>query len=103
MVDRRERKVLISFDARSVSPRHKAWLKSVKRVVGLREIAPQPYWGFSDLEHKAGTKLHNAFYVQAEVKRGRGKEYYRYKKVMMLQRFSFKNFLLALEVGKGRS
>jgi hypothetical protein len=43
-------------------------LKSVKERIGLHELDPQPYWGFDDLEHKAGTKLINCFFVQAEVK-----------------------------------
>ena len=99
-IDRASKKVLISFDARSVDPRHKVWLESVKKRTGLGEIKPQPYWGFDDLRHIAGTKLLNAFYVQAEVKRERGKEYYRYNKVMMLRQFSFDKFLKAVEEGK---
>jgi hypothetical protein len=100
IIDRNERKILISFDSNSVDPRHKNWLKLVKNRVGLSELNPQPYWGFDDLEHKAGTKLLNAFYVQAEVKIERKKEYYHYNKVMMLQKFSFEGFLKALEEGK---
>ncbi len=72
---------------------------SGKRV-GFGELDPQPYWGFADLEHKAGTKLLNAFYVQAEVKTERGKESYWYRKAMRRQRFSFPAFLAALEQGK---
>ena len=100
MIDRKERKILISFDAGSVDIRHKKWLEAVKKRVGLGELNPQPYWGFDDLEHKAGTKLLNAFYVQAEVKIVRKKEHYHYTKVMMLQKFSFEGFLKALEEGK---
>jgi len=100
VIDRDERKVLISFDSKSVDMRHKDWLRSIKKCVGLGELNPQPYWGFDDLEHKAGTKLLNAFYVQAEVKIERGKEYYHYIKVMMLQKFSFDGFIKALEEGK---
>jgi len=100
VIDRKERKILISFDAKSVDLRHKTWIKSVKKRVGLGELNPQPYWGFDDLKHKAGTKLLNAFYVQAEVKIERKKEYYHYTKVMMLQKFSFEGFLKALEDGK---
>ena len=100
VIDRKERKILISFDAGSVDIRHKTWLESVKKRVGLGELDPQPYWGFDDLEHKAGTKLLNAFYVQAEVKMVRKKEHYHYTKVMMLQKFSFEGFLKALEEGK---
>ncbi len=100
VIDRRKRKILISFDARSVDLRHKNWLKLVRRRAGIGELSPQPYWGFDDLEHKAGTKLLNAFYVQAEVRTERKKEYYHYNKVMMLQKFSFEGFLKALEEGK---
>ena len=100
VINRKERKILISFDAKNVDSRHKDWLELVKKQVGLGELNPQPYWGFDDLEHKAGTKLLNAFYVQAEVETKRKKEYYHYMKVIMLQKFSFEGFLKALEEGK---
>ncbi len=99
IIDRTERKVLISFNSDSVDSRHEEWLNSVEKRIGLGELNPQPYWGFDDLEHKAGTKLLNVFYVQAEVKVERKKEYYQYVKVMMLQKFSFEGFLKALEEG----
>ena len=100
VINRKEQKILISFDAESVDVRHRKWLESVKKHIGLGELNPQPYWGFDDLEHKAGTKLLNAFYVQAEVKIIRKKEHYHYTKVMMLQKFNFEGFLKALEEGK---
>lgn len=100
VIDHKEKKVLISFNATSVDHRHKDWLRSVEKRVGLGELNPQPYWGFDDLEHKAGTKLLNTFYVQAEVKVEHRKEYYHYIKVTMLQKFSFEGFLKALEEGK---
>ena len=98
-IDRDQQKVLISFDANKVSPKHKEWLSTVKKNVCLGELNPQPYWGFADLEHKAGTKLLNCFYVQAEVRKERRKEYYCYNKVLMLQQFSFDKLLEALEKG----
>lgn len=100
VIDRNERKILISFDPKRVDKRHADWLKQVKKRVGFDELNPQPYWGFDDLEHKAGTKLLNTFYVQAEVEIRRKKEFYRYTKAMMLQKFSFEGFLKALEEGK---
>lgn len=99
VIDRKNRKILISFDSKSVDRRHKIWLESVKKRIGLVELEPQPYWGFDDLEHKAGTKLLNTFYVQADAKMIQRREYYHYKKVMMLQKFSFEKFLQALENG----
>jgi|SRR3990167_169394 len=98
-IDREQRKILISFDSSKVDKRHKLWLKSVGKRVGLGELNPQPYWGFDDLEHKAGTKLLNCFYVLADVKKEGGKEFYWYKKVTMLQKFNFEGFLEAMKKG----
>jgi hypothetical protein len=97
VIDRASRKVLISFDSKSVDARHSAWLASVKRQVGLGELAPQPYWGFDDLFHKAGTKLPNCFYVQAEVKKEAGQEFFSYTKILMLQELSLDGLLSGLE------
>jgi hypothetical protein len=98
-IDRVNRKVLISFDSSLTAKRHSEWLKTVNKRVGLGEISPQPYWGFDDLEHKAGTKLLNCFYVQADVKIEDGKEFYCYSKVQMLQKFNFEGFLNQIENG----
>jgi len=96
-IDRKNEKVLISFDADSIDERHIEWRSDLKKGVGLKELDPQPYWGFKDLEHKAGEKLLNCFYVQADVKKKDGAEWYWYRKVQMLQRFSFEGFLKAIE------
>lgn len=98
-IDRTERKVLVSFDASSVSSNHLRWLDDVKLKVGLEELSPAPYWGFSDLEHKAGTKLLNCFYVQADTKKESGVEFFHFNNVTMLQTFSFDNFLSEIEEG----
>jgi hypothetical protein len=98
-IDRENRKVLISFDKTKVSENHRDWLISVESRIGLGELDPQPYWGFDDLEHKAGTKLLNCFYVQADVKTENEEEFYKYSKVMMLQKFNFDAFLKELENG----
>ncbi|GIV33880.1 MAG: hypothetical protein KatS3mg031_1415 [Chitinophagales bacterium] len=97
IVDRKQKKVLISFDASAVAERHANWLKTVKERIGLGELDPQPYWGFDDLLHKAGTKLHNCFYVQAQVKRIEGEEYYHYNKILMLKKLSIEKFVEAIE------
>lgn len=98
-INRIDKKVIISFDKSKVSGKHKNWLKQVKKRIGLDELNPQPYWGFDDLSNKAGTKLLNCFYVQAEVKKENEKEFYRYSKVIMLQKFNFDGFLNAIEKG----
>ena len=99
VVDRAARKVLISFNAKCASGKHKKWLNSVKKRVGLVELNPQPYWGFDDLFHKAGTKLLNCFYIKADAKTEKGKEYFWYKKIMILQKFSLDKFIKAIEEG----
>lgn len=98
-VDRENQKVVLSFDANAVHSRHTAWLNIVADRVGLGEIIPQPYWGFDDLRYKAGTKLTNCFFVQAEVKREGGKEFFHYSRIAVLQGFCFEAFLTAIEVG----
>lgn len=99
VVDQDARKVLISFDADSVAERHSEWLESVESQIGLAELNPQPYWGFDDLFHKAGTKLLNCFYIRAEVKRESGSEYFWYKDIIILQKFGLEKFLSAFEKG----
>jgi hypothetical protein len=99
VVDSRARKVLISFDALSVDPRHHLWLPSVKKRAGLTEFDPQPYWGFDDLEHDAGTTQHNSFFVEAEVQRKAGKELYHYGHATVLTTFSLDRLLSGIETG----
>jgi hypothetical protein len=99
VVDRKQKKVLISFDANSVDPRHADWLKSVERRTSLGELSPQPYWGFNDLEHKAGTKLLNCFYLQARTKKEKGKEFFSYENIYVLTKFSIRTFINAIEKG----
>jgi hypothetical protein len=94
-----EQKILISFDYKLVSDKHSCWLESVGKRIGLGELNPQPYWGFADLVAKAGTKLRNSFYVQAQIKRENGLEYYHYQKILKLSRFSFDGFLKGLREG----
>jgi len=96
VVDRKERKLVVSFDATAVDPRHGSWLDAVRHRAGLGELNPQPYWGFDDLFHKAGTKLLNCFYVRAKVTRKKGEEYFWYTDILMLEEFSLNKFINAI-------
>lgn len=98
-VDRKERKILISFNPADVAMKHFNWLEGVGRKIALKELDPQPYWGFDDLFHKAGIKMLNCFFVQAEVKKEHGKEFFRYTTILMLQKFSLEKFIDAIERG----
>lgn len=100
MVERPQNKILISFDAKSVSSKHTVWLDGVKSKIGAGEINPQPYWGFDDLYHKAGTKLHNCFFVGALHKKINGIEHFQYTKILMLKNFSKERFIKAIEDGE---
>jgi len=99
VVDRNSKKIVISFDSAKVSDRHGQWMKNVEKKVGLLELNPQPYWGFEDLHHTAGTKLLNCFYVKAEVKKEEGKEFYYYRDILKLEKFDFDKFVKAIENG----
>ena len=99
VVDRENRKVLISFDATAVDTKHFQWLKTLERRIGLGELDPQPYWGFDDLEHKAGSKLLNCFFVQAETKRENGQWFFKYSKIFILKSFQLEGLLRGLEQG----
>ena len=99
VADREKKKVVVSFDWRSVDDRHAAWLKGVKARVGLGELDPQPYWGFDDLTSKARTKLVNCFYLRAETKWEGATEYFLYKTIYMLSDFAGGKFIQAIEDG----
>ncbi len=99
VVNRPEKKIQISFDCGSVNIRHIKWLEDVKNRAGLSELDPQPYWGFDDLFHKAGTKLHNCFFAQAETKKINGQEHFYYSNIYMLKSFDLDKFLRAIELG----
>lgn len=99
VINETDKKILVSFNSMRVSPRHIDWLRNVESRVGFEELNPQPYWGFTDLAAKAGTKLHNCFYVQAKVKKQSGMEYYHYQNIFKLTGFNFNGFLKGLSEG----
>jgi len=103
IVDYKEKKILISFDYTQVNERHQKWLNQVDEKIGLGELSTQPYWGFDDLIHKAGTKLLNCFFVEAEVKReilnNNRVEFYHYNKINMLKNLDVKKFVQSIDEG----
>ena len=84
---------------RLLAERHREWLNTVEQRIGLGELNPQPYWGFDDLFHKAGTKLINCFYVQAESRREGRQELFRYSNILILQGFGIDGLLSGIEQG----
>jgi hypothetical protein len=102
-VDRKDRKIMISFDSQAVATKHFDWLDFVDANIGLGELDPQPYWGFDDLFHKVGTKLHNCFFILADVKREKLQdktiEYFHYKNLFILKNLDLEHFISAIEAG----
>lgn len=95
-VDAADRKVLVRFDPSKIdSNEHPEWYEQVKE----KDLNPQPYWGFQDLHHKAGTKLHNCFFVQATTKRKDGEIYFQYEDIYMLKELDLDKFIYAVKDG----
>lgn len=99
VVNEAQGRVEVSFDAAAVESHHADWLANVASKVGLGELNPQPYWGLTDLFHKAGTKLGNCFFVQAEVEEREGETFYFYSRIMMLREFSIDGLIKGLKEG----
>ncbi len=87
----------VSFDHASIdTSRHDRWKNTVR---DLGELNPVPYWGFDDLFHKAGTKLHKTIHVTAELKCEGDVAYVRYVKFTMLEGFTRELWIKAIEKG----
>jgi hypothetical protein len=100
VMDNVERRVVISFNAQSVSPTNTDWLHSVAdRMGNLNELNPQPYWGLDDLCHHAGAKLTNCFYSIVDHHVEEGVEYFQYSRFFMLEHFSTDRFLTGIASG----
>ena len=100
LINRNAERVEVSFNHNSVDlAEHRDWLNLVEERVGLSEIDPQPYWGFDDLFHKAGTKLNKTLYAIAERKRTNQTEFFRYSRFLFLEGFRRDKFIDAIERG----
>lgn len=97
-VNREEEKIEIIFDSERVDESHQGWLSEVIEKGG-KTLPETPYWGFKDIFHKVGSKLHNCFFIQAESKQENNKEYFYYKNILMLKNISLEKFIDAIESG----
>lgn len=98
-VNRQEERVEIIFDPSHADNRHSEWLSDIDRRIGLGPLPVIPYWGFNDLYTKIGTKLLNCFFVQADVVKKNGIEYYHYNNVTMCKTVNLNRFIDAIENG----
>jgi hypothetical protein len=102
VVDRQQRKIKFVFDSTKVDTLDleiASWLKSVESRVGVGPFTPDPYWGFDDLRDLMGEKARNCFYIIADSKIERGREYFYYQSLMMLSGFSFDKFITCIDRG----
>jgi len=99
-VNRKEQRVEFIWDSSQCDvAKHEDWLKVVKRNVGLGPLPVIPYWGFNDLYTKVGTKLLNAFYVRADVRKDGRREYFHYNDVRILKGVDMEHFIDCIEKG----
>ena len=95
-VDRTNKKVLVDFNYQFIDLQsHKEWADNLIN----EELKPQPYWGFDDLFYKAGTKLHNCFFVLAESKKIDGILHFHYREIFILKTLDIEKFITAIENG----
>ena len=95
-LDSVKRRVELVFDAKKVDSRHAAWLKQVKKKVGIGPINPAPYWEFDLLNKKCVGKIKNTIFVLADSRKVNGQEEFKYEKLLLLEDFAFNNFLRAI-------
>ena len=100
VVNHNEGRIETSFDHTCADiSKHGEWLNGVQERIGLAELDPQPYWGFDDLFHKAGTKLNKTLYAIAERRRANKTEYFQYSRFLMLEDFRRERFVDAIDRG----
>lgn len=98
-IDENRRRVVVSFDARTVAPHHEEWLASVEARAGLGSLDPAPYWELDDLFRTLNTKLKNCFLARAAIRREGKTEYYHYHRIFMLQGLSLRAFIRSFKAG----
>ena len=95
-VDRNNKKVLIDFSLEFIDLQaHTEWANNLR----YDELKTQPYWGFDDLFYKAGTKLHNCFFMLAESKKIDGILHFHYQEIFVLKTLDIEKFINAIENG----
>lgn len=98
-IDRKNQRILVSFNFSKIQSRHAQWRDFLKTGVGTGDVRPTPYWTFADIEEKLNTKLKNLMYVKAETRYIKGEEYFRYNKIEAYIDPTLDRFLKLLEDG----
>lgn len=98
-VDRESERIFVSFDFSKIDDRHAKWRDFVKNGVGIQDIAPNPFWTFSDISAKLDKKLKNLMYVKAASKKVDGEEYFKYEEIEAYIDPTLEKFIALLEHG----
>jgi hypothetical protein len=98
-VNSEEEKIEVVFDFDKIEDTHIDWRYSLASR-NLQKLPLNPYWGFNDVTHKAGTKLRNCFFVIANTQKINSIEHFHYNKIYMLSNFSHEKFIYAVKQGK---
>lgn len=94
-----QEKIEVIFSYDKIQSIHQEWKDNISS--NHRKLDINPYWGFEDIYHKLGSKLHNCFYAIVDVdKDNTGNEYFTYSEIYMLKNLSKENFLTAIRDGK---
>lgn len=98
-VNREQHRIEIVFDSSRVSPRHKEWLNSVEKRVGLGPLPVTPYYDFTDLYLTIGRKFLNTLFVKYETKKENGISYVHYNEAYFLEEADIEKFIEMLDSG----
>ena len=99
-VDRISCKIYIDFDFSRIHSRHSDWNSFVVDGVGKKDIDPNPYWEFEDIQKKLSKKIKNLMYVSANSKIENGIEYFTYNQIECYVDPTLDKFLNLIESGK---
>lgn len=101
-IDYSYRRIFVQFDASLIDPALQHWRQQlISNGMTSLPNTHVPYWGFNDLQHAAGRKLVNCFFIGA---RSRGLKsphsQVRYETIKIMSDFNFYKFLKTLRAGK---
>jgi len=102
IADRQQKKLRFIFDPSKAKTDDKniaSWVESVKEIIGLGPLNPEPFWGLEDLKYTIGSKIRNCFYVVADSKVEAKREFFLYRELHVLAGFSFEKFIDCIEHG----
>lgn len=100
-VNSTKRQVELFFDHSMVDlSTHGEWYSEVIAKNGTNELKIIPYWTFDELNQKCVGKIRNTIFVLADSRKNNGQEEFKYRKILLLEDFTFNNLLRGIIDGK---